>query len=161
MQKIMVQVADRNWTLSALHLACALARSMDAEIALVKMVPVQHISWLGTEFGYQNLTVGDHDELIAYQATAEDYGVPLHTEMFQYMTLPDAIADAAEYFGAQVVFATLPKSALPYWRRFQLWNLRRRLARQHRQFYTLDRPRDTSATDWTPSILVRAAEKRP
>src|SRR5689334_9925541 len=101
MQTIMVQAVDRNWTMAALHLACALARSTDAEIALVKMVPVQHISWLGTEFGYQNLTVHDHDELSAYQATAEDYGVLLNKEMFQYMTLPDAIADAAEYFDAQ------------------------------------------------------------
>src|SRR5262245_49339568 len=108
MQTIMVQVADLNWTMAALHLACALARSTEAAITLVKMVPVQHISWLGTEFGYQNLTMREHDELAAYQTTAEDYGVLLNKELFQYMTLPDAIADAAEYCGAQVVFATLP-----------------------------------------------------
>jgi nucleotide-binding universal stress UspA family protein len=37
---IMVQIADRKWTLEALHRACALARDVNAEIVLLTMLPV-------------------------------------------------------------------------------------------------------------------------
>jgi hypothetical protein len=159
MQTIMVHMADRTWTMIALHLASAMARSMGTEITLVKMTPVQHLSWLGTDFGSSNWTAQEREDLASYTATAEDYGVGLDPQMFQYATLPDAISDAAEYFDAQVVFATLPKSLIPYWHRFQLWALDRRLAGQHRRLYTLEQPPGPASVDWTPSVLVHAVQK--
>jgi hypothetical protein len=161
MQSIMVQVTERQWTLAAMHLACALARQAGLEVALVKMVPVQHVGWLGTELGNLSLTPQDRKDMRDYQMITEDYGVQSSNHYFQYVTLSDAIVDAAAYVEAQVVFATLPASVIPYWRRFQLWWLHQSLARQHRSFYTLEQPVD--AAIWTPSVLVRptAEQSRP
>jgi hypothetical protein len=132
---IMVQIADHQWTLDALHRACLLARDMNAEIALMKMVPVQHLGWLGTEFGNINFTAKERSELHDYEATAEDYGVPYSTHVFQYATLLEAISEAADYVKAHIVFATLPQSVIPFWQRFQLWGLRNRLAHGGRELF--------------------------
>jgi hypothetical protein len=132
-QTFMVQIADRQWTLDSLHRACRLARETNAEIALVKMVPVQHIGWLGTEFGNMNFTSREQSELRDYEATLEDYDVPYSSHVFQYATLAEAISEAADYVDAQIVFATLPKSIIPFWRQFQFWGLRNRLTRSGRE----------------------------
>src|SRR5260221_8460506 len=101
---IMVQIADRGWTLTALHHACTLARGTNAEIMLVKMLPVQHTSWLGTEFGNMHLTEQDRADLCDFQATVEDYGVPYTALTFQYFSLAGALADASDHVDAQIVF---------------------------------------------------------
>src|SRR5436305_12329422 len=105
-QPIMVQIADRQWTMVAMHLAAALARNTGTELILVKMAPVQHLGWLGTEFGSPTLSRQDCEEIRDYEATAEDYGVPLSKQVFQYVFLPEALSDAADYFGVGIVFAT-------------------------------------------------------
>src|SRR5947208_3225386 len=107
-QSIMVQITDRRWTLAAMHLACALARPAGAEVALVKMVPVQHVGWLGTDLGNLRLTPADRKDMSEYESITEDYGVQSSRHFYQYVTLPGALVDAAEYVNAQVVFATLP-----------------------------------------------------
>lgn len=43
-QIIMIQVSDPEWTTEALHLACAFARRHVAQLALVHLIPVQHLS---------------------------------------------------------------------------------------------------------------------
>ena len=131
---IMVQIADndRAWTLEALHCAAIMARERSAKIVLVKMIPVQHIGWLGTELGYLHLTEHDEQELADYAATLEDYGVDYEVCPFQYATLTDALVQAAEFVGAQTVFATLPASRIPFWQRFQLHDLRHHLAQDQR-----------------------------
>ena len=139
-QRIMVQIADREWTLAAVHRACTLARSVEAEIVLVKMLPVQHLSWLGTPFGAMDFTKLERAELRDYAATVEDYGVPFTLYQFQYFALADALSDAADHVDAQIVFATLPPSLLPFWRRFQLNGLRRCLAHHGRQLVDLSDP---------------------
>jgi hypothetical protein len=132
-QTIMIQIGDRAWTSEALHSACVLARRTGAEIALVKMVPVQHCSWLGTDFGYRLLTERDREELREYEFTLEDYGIQFSINVMQFATLLDATVQAAETVGAQIIFAQLPNSVIPYWHNFQMAMLRRRLAHQQRQ----------------------------
>src|SRR5438045_2366359 len=88
---VMVQVAEPTWTVAALHLACAVARTQGEALVLVKMVPVSHVGWLGTELGYQNFTEADHRLLREYAATAEAYGVIPSAELFQYVILSGAI----------------------------------------------------------------------
>ncbi len=149
---VMVQVAEPKWTLAALHLACAVARTNGYALVLVKMVPVSHVGWLGTELGYQNLTEADHRLLRDYAATAEAYGVVPSAELFQYAILSDAIVDAAAYFDARIIFATLPRYRLPLWRRFLLWRLHRQMEWQGRLLYTLDDPRLADAG--LPYIVV-------
>jgi hypothetical protein len=129
----MVQIADRAWTLEALDSACWLARQTGAAIALVKMVSVQHPGWLGTELGYLNYSVQDRLDLAAYRDTIEDYGLSFTVHLFQYVTLVNALVQAAEQVKAQVVYATVPTSIIPYWPEFQGWLLRRNLSRQGRR----------------------------
>jgi len=131
---IMVQIADREWTLEALHCACLLARNTSARIALVKMVSVQHTSWLGTEWGYLDFNHQEQAAFADYQATIEDYGVEFTPVVMQYATLPEAIAQAAEHVNAQAVSAQIPESVLPLWTKFEQWMLKRQLARQQRQW---------------------------
>jgi hypothetical protein len=58
----------------------------------------------------------------------KDYDVPYSIKMMQYLTLIDALVQLAESLPAQVVFAQLPDSRIPYWHRFQTMMLRHRLA---------------------------------
>jgi hypothetical protein len=135
---IMVQIANYQWTLEALHRACALARDKGAGIVLMKMLPVQHVGWLGTEFGNMNLSDRDRAEIRDYEATVQDYGLPYAAEVFQFITLPEAIVEAADYVEAYIVFASLPKSIIPYWRQFQLRQLRNGLTKRGRQLIDLE-----------------------
>lgn len=130
---IMVTIADFAWTQEALHRACAMARKTNATVALLKLVPVQHSAWLGTDLGYMNLSERDEAELDSYVATLEDYGVDLFLHVFQYTTLVEAIDQAADFVGAHIVFATAPGSWIPYWKEFQLFRIRRNLARGQRE----------------------------
>jgi hypothetical protein len=106
----------------------------------MKMVPVQHLGWLGTEFGNMNFTSREQSELRDYEATIQDYDVPYSSHVFQYITLAEAIAEAADYVDAQIVFATLPNSIIPFWRQFQLWGLRNRLTHNGRELFDANSP---------------------
>lgn len=149
---IMVQMADPQWTLQAVHLACAVARTNGYHILLVKMVPVSHVGWLSTEFGYQHFTIEDRRLLQECAITAEDYGISSTMKLFQYVTLSDAIVDAASQFDPRIVFATLPHYKLPYWRKFLIWRMRHGMERQQRLLYTLEE--SLTPVQQTPSIIV-------
>ena len=130
---IMVQIADHAWTLDALHCACQMARRSAAVIALVHLIPVQHTAWLGTELSYINLGAQDSRDLEDYESTILDYGLEYQIIRFQYVDLAGALADAADYCDAQIIFAKLPQSRIPAWRRFELWLLNRCLTSYQRQ----------------------------
>src|SRR5262245_49691972 len=104
MYTILVQKADDNWTMQALHLACAMARNTGAEVALLRLMQVQHLSYLGTPFGNNPPTHQEQNRLKEYALTAEDYGVELTLHSMQCTTLLDAVVEAAEYLDARVVF---------------------------------------------------------
>lgn len=127
---MMIQIANRAWTLEALHCACLIARSTGDTIALVKMVPVLHHSWLGTEWGYMHLSRQDQNAIHDYQATIEDYGLSYVLSVFQYDTWVEATAQAAQQNHADCVFAQTPTSWLPGWEKIQSWSLQRLLKRQ-------------------------------
>jgi len=134
-QNIMVQVGEHQWNNQALHYACILARRDAGKVALVKMIPVQHVGWLGTEWGNLNLTADDRTELTDCVATVEDYGVDYTTHFFQYMTFGDALLEAAEFTKADVVFASLPRSRFPWWTQLRMDSLYRQFARQQRVLF--------------------------
>jgi Universal stress protein family len=154
MKKIMVQVTNKSWTMEALHLACAMARNSDAIITLVRFMEVGHPSFLGSDMGSIAPTPQEYQELRDYQATATDYGVELEIRSIQCLSPLDVIAQAAEELEANVVFARVPENSIPYWRKFQLWNLERSLKGQNCQLYTLDKP--ANVTEWVPSVTVNA-----
>ena len=71
-----------------------------------------------------------------YAAVAEDYGVEFSIQPMQFVMLADALGQAAELLRVSVLFAHIPQSNIPFWRRFQLWNLKRQLG--NCRLYTLD-----------------------
>ena len=154
MKKIMVQVANKSWTMEALHLTCAMARNSETTITLVRFMQVGHPSYLGTNMGNIAPTPQEYQELRDYQATAEDYGVELEIRSLQCLSPLEVMAQAAEELEASVVFARVPESSIPYWRKFQLWNLERSLKGQGCDLYTLDKP--ANVTEWVPSVTVKA-----
>jgi hypothetical protein len=140
MKTILVQMSDKSWTTQAIHLACALARHNEAEVVLLRLIQVRHPGLLGTNLGDREMTSRELQDLSAYDATARDYAIGLSVRQMQCATALDALVDAADQIDADVVFAHIDKSYLPFWRRFQIWALERRLAASHRQLFTLDRP---------------------
>jgi hypothetical protein len=152
---ILVQLADEAWTLQAIHLASALARNCDAKLVLLRLIPVRHLGYLGSDIGNMPVTDDEYARLRSYAATAEDYGVELIVASMQCVAALDAVAEAADQLDAQVVFARVPESRIPYWHQYQIWRLERRLKR--RTLYTLQNPPRIS--DWAPHITVKAPEK--
>jgi hypothetical protein len=156
---VMVCMAENNraWTLDAVHLACALARNTGMEITLVKLLPVTQPAWLGTELGYERFTKEDRDAIRFYGEVAQDYAVSLTVGIVQYITRIDAIVETADSLNAPVVFATFSSALIPLWRRYQLWELNRRLTHHHHRLYTLEPPRNF--IEWRPSVMVLPAKK--
>lgn len=159
----MIIMGNRNWTLAALHLACAMSRRDMADVLLLKMVPVRHPLLLGTEAGSLNFTSEDASALADMAATAEDYGVSLDIRLCQYATYWRAVVDAAEQLHVTAVIVHIPHTPIPYWRDFRRWWLRRQLARQQQLLLTLD---DLAPSlTWTPSVtlqddMVRTLDRR-
>lgn len=156
-RKIMVQVSNYRTTLEMMHLACAMAGDLKASVVMVEMVAAQHPGWLGTDFGNMSRTEQTRREIESYRATAEDYGIEIELQPFQYITLVDAIADAADYVDADIVFANISESTIPLWQRFQTWLLRTKLARCGRQLYLPGQ--DTNTTDSVPFVVAPAGHK--
>ena len=154
MYTILVQLAEEVWTMKALHLACTLARTVGGEVALLRLMQVDQPGFLGTPFGNQPPDERERRNFEEYAATAEDYDVPMTLVSMQCMSSLEAVADAAEQLDAKVVFAHVPPSRIPYWRRFQVWNMQRAL-RPQRQLFTLDQP--ISTIGWSPAMTVKAS----
>lgn len=154
--QILVQMSDFEWTLQAMHLACAMARNTHSGLALLHLMPVANPALLGTEVGVTPPATSERRRLNEYAMIAEDYGVDLALQPMQYESVTDALVQAAEHVGASVVFAHLSASGLPFWQRFRVWNLRRQLAAQGCRLFTLEQPELTG--EWTPSVSLKASK---
>ena len=131
MATIMVQLAEYDWTLRALHSACPMARTHQTDVTLVRMVPVQHFGWLGSELAHAPLAGAEYETLLTYTNTVESYGTKLTIQTMQYTSLIDALVEAAHHLDAVAVFAVLPQSSFPLWQKFKTWDFHRRLPAQH------------------------------
>jgi hypothetical protein len=138
MDSILVQMAEARWTEEALHLACAMARNTHSEIVLLRMIETQYLSWLGTSFGAETFSPEESDRIWEYKAIAKRYGVEFSVEPMRWVSYVEAMVEASDQLNAEVVFAHLPESRLPFMRKFQIWDLRRQLAQHHRTLYTPD-----------------------
>jgi len=135
---IVIQMADRDWTMQALHQACSLDHQTGSEIALVHMISAQRVGWLGTELGRSTLTAQERADLDAYYITAEDYGVEMYLQPMQYISLTDALVQVAEQLHARIIYAMLPNSVIPFQRSFDKWRLTQRLEKVGCALHTLE-----------------------
>lgn len=153
---ILVQISNKKWTMQAMHLACAMARNTHTSVMLLHLMSVRSPALLGTELGVMPPTSRERSDFKEYEMIAEDYGVEVALQPMQYDDMAAAIAQAAEHIGATVVFAHLPESLFPFWKKFQNWNLRRELTAQGRQIYTLDE--NEKPGEWMPSVSLKATK---
>lgn len=139
MQKTILVLLTENaeWMNEAVHQAAQLARRTGDRLAVLKMIPVQHTSWLATAPTYIEHSDAELSILKTAEATAEDYGVEISMEPFQYATLTEALYDAALHYEAAVLYATLPTIWLEFWRKHKLNWLNHALSEQHVQLNTL------------------------
>lgn len=151
--RLMIVMGDKGWTLAALHLVCAMSRRDVAEVLLLKMIPVRHPLLLGTEAGFLDFAAEDAQALEEMSATAEDYGVSVKVQLFQYASYWSGIVDAAVQLDVTAVIARIPPSPIPYWQAFRRWWLNRRLARQQQLFFALEDLKPSLV--WTPSITLQ------
>lgn len=151
--RLMIVMGEYAWTLAAVHLACAIARRSDLEVVLVKMVPVRNPIDLGTSAGLLDFSTADTHTLEEMVATAEDYGICLPVQLFQYASYWSGVVDAAKQLKATAVIAQNSSSFIPYLRDLRRWWLGRRLEKHHQLFFTLDDLKPTIS--WTPSITLQ------
>jgi len=151
--RLMIVMAEKPWTLAALHLACAMARRGEANVTLVKMVPVRHPLLLGTEAGLLNFSSAEATALRDMSATAEDYGVSLDIRLFQYANYWPGVVDAAAQLAVTAVLAHIPHSPIPYWQKVHRGWLRRRLGHQQQLLFVLDDLQPSLV--WTPSVALQ------
>jgi hypothetical protein len=137
MKTILVQFAEACWTSEAITQACIVARNSQARVIVLRLMQMPHAGYLGTDFGFVPTTARERTRLEDYRATAEDYGVELVTEAMQCISSFDALIQAVDHFGAEIVFAHFPRSWIPYWQRFQVWRAGQFLGSK---LVTLDQP---------------------
>ncbi|MBN8619706.1 MAG: hypothetical protein J0L63_12420 [Anaerolineae bacterium] len=155
MGTILVQLADQQWTRQALHLACALARGQEHHIVLLRLMPVRHMSYLGTDWGNQPMSDAEYELLEDYLATAEDYGIAVNVTHMQSVSALESVIQAAELLEANTVFAQIPPSHIPYWHTLHRWLVEQRFMLARRTLYTLEEPR--TSLEPGASITVKPA----
>src|SRR5688500_18086041 len=97
MAAIMVAADEHQWTLDAMHLACALARNSGKDIVLVKLVFAEQAAYLGSHFAQWNYTAEEQAQIRDCTHTAEDYGVNVSLMVFEYIDTVPALVQAAEH----------------------------------------------------------------
>jgi hypothetical protein len=138
MKTIMVQMSDKQWTMEAMHLASALARNIDGKIILLRMVLANNPGLLG--WGIASPSAEEQRQLYEYSAIAEDYGVQFCIQPMQYISSTEATTQAVELFKVDVLFANIPRSSIPLWQKFRLWNMKRQLGNCHLYTMTEEQP---------------------
>lgn len=139
-----------------MHLACAMARNTHSNLVLLHLIRVRSPYLLGTELGVIPPSRRELKDIVEYDMIAEDYGVETALQPMGYISLTDALVQAAERTHASVVFAHVPESVFPFWRKFQVWDLRRQLMALGCQLYTLDKPKQPE--EWVPSVSLKATK---
>lgn len=153
---ILVQISDHQWTTQAVHMACAMANTTRSSVVLLHMIQVQTPYLLGANLGAPP-TISELVAIDEYRRIAADYGVELVLRRMEYNTLSDALVQAVECINPSLLFAHLPKNAIPSWHKLEQWNLRRRLKTQQCQLETLDE--SNTAEDSVPAVTLRTTEK--
>jgi hypothetical protein len=148
MKTIMVQMSDKQWTMEAMHLASALARNTDGKIVLLRLVLATNPGLLG--WGVPLPTVEEQRQLYECAAVAEDYGVEFCVQSMHYISSTEATAQAVELFKVDVLFANIPRSSIPLWQKFRLWNMKRQLG--NCRLYTLSEEQPLRIEEPIPAV---------
>ena len=108
---VIVIISERQWSLRATHLACAMARSLGTGVKLVKMVAAPTPYHLGASYILPDENDPDMVALPELLATAEEYGVAAEVVYLHYASYVGGLASGAEQLEALAVFAPSPSRA--------------------------------------------------
>lgn len=147
MKTIMVQMSDTHWTLEAMHLASAIARRMDGQIVLLRLVLANNPGSLG--WGITPPDAKVNAQVSSYAAIAEDYGVAFCVQPMHFINEVDALVQAAQVLDVSIMFAHLPSHRVPFLRQFQLRHLKRQLVSC--RLYTLDEEQPLTIDELMPA----------
>ncbi len=126
---IMVILGERQWTMQAMHLACAVARDNEGRVIVIKMVRVNNPQLLGDAAGMANYSTKDRLALHDCEATAETYGVNFEEHVCTYADYAAGLAAAADQLDATLLLVPPPPSRFAPWNRYAQWRVRRIVGR--------------------------------
>jgi hypothetical protein len=150
--RVLVVLGELEWTLRAIHLACAVVRSSGGQVVLLQMVPVRHPSYLGTDLAYLDFTPEQQERVSEYRHLTSTYGVGFSVCVFSYDVYPSSLVDAAEQLGATTVFAGFHRHRIPGWDALEKWWIKRALSHHHRDLCTLEPP--DGEEGWIPQLTL-------
>lgn len=153
MATILVQMADHQWTVQAMHLACSAARNTGYELVLLHLLSVKNPGLLGSSVATGAPTSSEWEDIEDYALIAEDYGITLRLQPMTYTTLIDALAQAAEVLQPTLMFAHIPNGRIHWLHRVRLWLLERQLARVGCALSTLEQ--HDQYIERVPEIVMR------
>jgi hypothetical protein len=157
--RILVVIGEEKWTRQAMHLACAMARNLDASVALIRLVPVANPHQLGNI--YRSPDVDPNHRALLYEllATAEDYQTKTEIIRLHYASYINGISSAVAELQALALFSPAPRHQSHLWYRFQLWRMRRAVKCP---LYTLD-PANQPAWAQSPRLaeLPKTLDESP
>jgi hypothetical protein len=138
MTKILIPVLDRAWTLEALHQASRIIRRRKGSITLLHMIPVSHPLWLGYKDSFLEISPSQRCDLREYKATAEDYNVVVEIQPMHYVSLKEALVQAADMLEVDIVFNKKATGILKYWDVLLHMRLAHRFSNRQQQLFTLE-----------------------
>ena len=154
MGNIVVQLADPEWTMQALHLASALARNTGSYVTLLHLALARNPGLLGTELATPAPSWEEWAQFREYGSVCGDYGGEFVFQPMQYVTLTGAIRDAATMLEATAFFIKQPDSRFRLWNRFVAWRLEQVLRPVGCRLYFVDA--GTCMIDWSADELPAA-----
>ena len=156
---LLVQLAETRWTTDALQVALDHA-GPNSRIVLALMLHDSFLNWQGATADEYRLSETEQEEVAAFRAQAEARGVPLEVRTFAYHDMADGLAQAADSVQADVVLATLPADAIPFYHDREMRHLDHLLNAHQHHLYLVEEPA-VHGEDWHPEALPASDEDPP
>jgi hypothetical protein len=156
---LLVQLAETRWTTDALQVALDHA-GPDSRIVLALMLHDSFLAWQGATPDEYHLSDTEQEEVAAFQAQASAHGVPLEVRAFGYHDLAEGLAKAADSVQADIVLATLPAAAIPFYHDREMRHLDHLLNAHQHHLYLVEEPA-AHGEDWRPEATPASDDDPP
>jgi len=137
---VMVEMGSLRWTVEAMRAACPEAKRIGGTIVVALLMPESHCTLAGIDPETYTFSLDEQKELREYQAIADMHGVELKSRAFAYQELAQGIVDAADTLDAQIVYAHLPATLLPFQHQRQVRHLAKELESHHHELRNFEAP---------------------
>lgn len=156
---LLVQMADERWTADALRVALDHA-TPGSRIVLALMLHDQFLDWKGAQPEEYQLSETEQAEIAALRAQAQAQHVPLEFRVFGYHDLAGGLASAADAVNADVVLASVPADAIPFFHDREMRHLDHLLNAHDHHLYAVEEPAVHDET-WHPDAIPVSDDDPP